>query len=211
MTGNTIIKASSLAAGVLAAVLMLSAESFAGPGKGGAGNGGHGGGHGGHGGGHSGGGMGKGGGGNGGTSTSDKGGDCSSDDRRKYRFCNHRYERVVVRRGPVRRHRVKRRQQKRATRRLQTRAVYTTSWAPGYHCSINNAPVYNRTTCRRAQRLARKGRGYAFADNSGYASFVTTTARRRVVVKRRVVRQRRRVERRRIIRQRPPQQLSENS
>ncbi|VAV86395.1 hypothetical protein MNBD_ALPHA08-2101, partial [hydrothermal vent metagenome] len=63
--------------------------------------------------------------------------------------------------------------------------------------------VYSSATCRRAYRLAKKGRGYAFADNSGYASYVTIAARKRVVVQRRVrVKQRTRVVKRRVVRQR---------
>lgn len=216
MTVSKIFKTTGIIAGGLAAFMMVSAESFAGPGKGGAGNGanggGNGGGNGGNGGGmgkggggnggNGGGGMGKGGGGNGGNGgggNAGNGGECGSASNRYQNYKHHACGRVVVHRKKVRKYRVR-------TRKVQTRKVYSTTWAAGYSCVINGAPVYKRRTCKRVHRLALKGRGYAFADSSGYASYVSMAAQRRVVVKhRRVVKHRVATKQHRVARRRQQQ------
>ena len=88
-----------------------------------------------------------------------------------------RYPRKSVR-SKIRRSR--RTVQRPVMRRTQT-SYAVSGWAPGYYCTINGAPVYNRSSCVRVNRLAIKGRGYTFADASGYASYVSISGRQRAV------------------------------
>ncbi len=185
-----IVKKLGIVAGVLAVFVMATPESFAGPGKGGSGSGGNGGASSGGSGGGSGGKGGGGGGGNGGSGGGTVGGGgnaCDGSKRNSKRGCtrwvgggSHQYQysnqRVVVKRKRV---------------RVKTRRVVTTRYRTGYFCTLNAKPIYRRSTCKRIHRKARRGAGYAFADGSGYASYVSIQTTRRVVKKRRIVKHRR--------------------